>query len=318
MIIKILITGGAGFIGSHLTKKLLNNNYYVIGIDNFDPYYNPIFKKQNISPFSVNRYYKFYQEDIKNKDKIQQIFEKEKPQILIHLAAKVGVRDSFKNIKEYKEVNIGGTKNILDACAKYHVSQFIFASSSSVYGANKKLPFAEDQKVESQISPYGKTKREGEKLCEMYHKKYGLNITCLRLFTVYGPNGRPDMAPYKLVEAIYSNKTFSKYGIGDSVRDFTYIDDVINGILLALKKRFAFEVFNIGNGKATTLNRLITITEKLTDKKIEINTKPYNKGDVPKVCADIAKARMTLGFTPKVNLNKGMKLFIRWFKEIKT
>lgn len=315
---KILITGGAGFIGSNLTKILLAENYRVINIDNLDPYYSSKIKLNNIISFLETNNYKFYQEDIRKSDKIQQIFKKEKPQIVIHLAAKVGVRNSFKNRKEYKEVNIEGTKNILDACAKYHVNQFIFTSSSSVYGANKKLPFTEDQKVESQISPYGRTKREGERLCRMYHKKYGLNITCLRLFTVYGPNGRPDMAPYKLVEAIYKNKTFTKYGIGNTVRDFTYIDDVINVILLALRKRFAFEVFNIGSGKATTLNRLITITEKLTNKKIEINTKPYNKFDVPKVCADITKAIMMLGFTPKVNLNKGMKLFIRWFKEIKT
>lgn len=313
---KILITGGAGFIGSHLTKKLLNNNNHVITIDNFDLYYSPNIKKSNIATFLKRKNFKFYQEDIRNKEKIQQIFKIEKPQVVIHLAAKVGVRNSFKNRKEYEEINIDGTKNILDASVKHHVNQFIFASSSSVYGSNKKLPFTENQIVESQISPYGRTKRKGEKLCEKYHKKYGLNMTCLRLFTVYGSNGRPDMAPYKLIEAIYKNKPFTKYGTGNTVRDFTFIEDIINGFILALEKNYPFGIFNIGSGKSTTLNELISTVENITHKKLAIEISQIQKGDIPKVVADVSKAKKLLGYKPEINLDEGMKRFIKWYRKI--
>ena len=313
---KILITGGAGFIGSNLSKELLkDNDYYITAVDNLDRYYPELFKMSNINQFLINNNFKFYRENILNFDKLKAIFERESPDIVIHLAAKVGIRESFKNPKEFEETNIRGTNNVLLLSSKLKVNKFIFASSSSVYGADKPIPFSEEQKITFQISPYASSKMSGELLCRKFHNLSRINIIILRLFSVYGPLGRPDMVPYRLVESIYKSKKFNKFGNGDSERDYTSIEDLIKGFISVIEKNFGFEIINLGTGTSTSLNDLIRTTEELIGKKAIINSLPAQKGDIQKVKADITKAKKILDFNPQYNLINGMKSFINWYRE---
>lgn len=314
MIDRILITGGAGFIGSHLTEKLLTHGNHIISIDNFDPYYSIKYKQVNIEKFLKNKNYKFYLGDIRNNQKLDQIFKKEKPDIVIHLAAKVGVRESLIKSREFAETNIGGTENILQLSKNLKIKKLIFTSSSSVYGSNKSLPFSENQKTTSQISPYARTKKQGELLCHKYHDLFGLSVVILRLFTVYGPSGRPDMLPYRLIESIYHRKAFNKFGKGDSERNYTYINDVINGILKVIKKDYPFEIFNLASGISISLNNFIKMTEDLIGIKANINSLPDQIGDISIVRADITKAKRMLNYNPQTNLKSGILNLIQWFK----
>lgn len=310
---KILITGGAGFIGSHATASLLKKGYHIVCIDNFDPFYDEQVKKINIKNFLGNPNYKFYKDDIRKIDRLNQIFQKGKIDKIIHLAAKAGVRPSLENPKAYEETNIGGTLNLLELARKYSIKQFIFGSSSSVYGNNKQVPFSEEDKTDFQISPYGTTKRAGELLCRTYSHLYRIPITCLRFFTVYGPKGRPDMAPYKFTEAIYKGLPITKYGDGTSRRDYTYIDDIIDGIASALAKPFQFEIINLGGGDKITLNKFISLIERLVGKKGKIKISSKQKGDVDITYADISKAKRLLNYQPKYKVADGMKKFVAWY-----
>ena len=313
---KILITGGVGFIGSNLAKELLkDNDNYITVVDNLDRYYPAKFKKSNINQFLINKNFKFYKENILKVDKLKAIFIKENPDIVIHLAAKVGIRKSFRHPEKFEETNIKGTKNVLLLSTERKVKKLIFASSSSVYGADKPIPFSEEQKITFQISPYARSKILGELLCRMFHNLSGINIIILRLFSVYGPLGRPDMVPYRLVESIYKCKKFNKFGNGDSERDYTYIEDLIKGFISVIEKNFGFEIINLGTGTSTSLNDLIRTTEELIGKKAIINSLPAQKGDIQKVKADITKAKKILDFNPQYNLINGMKSFINWYRE---
>ncbi|MBW2989544.1 GDP-mannose 4,6-dehydratase [Candidatus Woesearchaeota archaeon] len=311
---KCLITGGAGFIGSHLCKALLAKGNKVIAVDNFNGYYNPRIKEANLDEIRSNPLFKLYRSDILDYKKLQDIFENEKPDKVVHLAARAGVRASLENPLLYQKVNIKGTNLMLEIAKKYAIKKFIFGSSSSVYGINKKVPFSEDDLTDKQISPYGITKKSGELLCRCYNSLYGIPIVCLRFFTVYGPHGRPDMAPYKFTKLILEGKPIEVYGGGGSKRDYTYVQDIIAGILLALDSNLNFEIINLGNSNTVELGYLISLIEKETGKKAMINKVGVQKGDVPITYADISKAKRLLGYDPKVKIEKGISLFVDWFK----
>jgi UDP-glucuronate 4-epimerase len=310
----ILVTGGAGFIGSHVCDELLVKSKKVICIDNFNDYYNPKIKEKNIEFASKNNNFILYKINITNKEKLKDIFEKNQIDKIIHLAARVGVRASFKDWELYEGVNIEGTKNLLELANEFNIKNFIFGSSSSVYGTNKKIPFFEDNIIENIISPYAETKKKAEELCREYHDKHGLSVTCLRFFTVYGPRGRPDMASYKFIKKIISNEQIEMYGDGTTKRDYIYVTDIIDGILLALEKTFSFEIINLGNSNPIELKRFISIIEKETGEKAEIKQLLVQKGDVLITYADISKARRLLDYSPKIKIEQGIKMFIEWFK----
>ena len=318
---KILVTGGAGFIGSHLCERLLAKKHNVLCLDDFNNYYNPKIKKSNLKRCISNPKFRLFKADITNLNELEKIFSKNKIDKIIHLAARAGVRASMKNPKLYEKVNANGTKNLLDLCVKYNIRNFIFGSSSSIYGTNKKTPFSESDRINNQISPYAKTKKAGELLCKKYHKKHNLNIFCLRFFTVYGPRGRPDMAPYKFVDLITKAKPIQIYleekefNKGKMARDFTYVEDIVQGIILAADKVKGFSIFNLGNGRPVKLNKFIKTIEKSLRKKAKKEFIGRQKGDVLVTYADISKAKKILGYKPKISVEKGMDKFVSWYKE---
>lgn len=312
---KILLTGGAGFVGSHLTKKLLEKEETVFCIDDFNDYYPPKFKKENIESFLKKKNYKLFEGDIRNKNFLEEVFKKEKPQKVIHLAARTGVRPSIENPILYFQVNLLGTVNLLEVVKNSSISQFIFGSSSSVYGNRAKTPFSEEEENLQPISPYGISKLSAEKAAYLYHRLYKIPITCLRLFTVYGPGGRPDMAPYKFTEAIFHGRLIKKFGQGNTKRDYTFIEDVVEGIFAATKKVFNFEIINLGNSSPCDLNKFIGIIEEVVGKKAKMEKYPEQPGDVYETYADIKKANLLFGWKPKTSLNEGISKFFKWYLE---
>jgi len=313
---KILVTGGAGFIGSHLIKKLLSENIQVVCVDNFNDYYNPDRKEKNVSAFINNPNFRLYKEDVRNFEALDEIFKKERNiRKIVHLAAMAGVRNSIKYPALYNDVNINGTINLLELNKKYEIDNFIFASSSSVYGGNKKIPFSENDPVNNPISPYAATKKAGELICHTYHHLYNLKITCLRFFTVYGPSGRPDMAPYKFTRAILAKDEILMFGDGSSQRSYTYVDDIIAGICSALDKKLRYEIINLGGSEIISLKEFIALIEKISGKKAKIKQVSEQTGDMSITSADISKAKKLLNYNPKTDLEKGMNAFIDWFKK---
>ena len=301
----ILVTGCAGFIGSHVCEHLLQQGEYVFGIDNLNKYYDVKQKWNNID--ILKKYDNFYFEvdDIKTTG----IIEKCRPTKIIHLASMAGVRYSIQNPKLYNEVNTGGFIHILEECVKHNVKHVIYASSSSVYGLNKKIPFSEEDKIESCNSPYACSKMAMELYAKTYSQLHNISCIGLRFFTVYGPRGRPDMAPYKFLDAILNEKEFDKYGDGSTSRDYTYIDDIVEGIMGALynKKNILCGVYNLGNSNPVSLNEFIESCEKVTKKKARFNALPMQLGDVPHTYADISKASADLGYKPKTKLEDGLR-----------
>ncbi len=310
----ILVTGAAGFIGSHFTEFLLDKGKSVVGIDNFNDYYNPKFKEENIAGFADDKGFTLYREDIRSREALKKIFSENEIERVVHIAARAGVRASLEDPQLYIDVNVNGTTNLLEFARKNSVEQFVFASSSSVYGTNK-TPWSEEQKIESVVSPYAVTKVAGEAMCRAYSSLYGLPTTCLRFFTVYGPRGRPDMAPYKFTDLIARGKPIERYGSGKSKRDYTYIQDIVQGIGRAVEKKFGFEIINLGNSKPVELNYFISLIEENLGKKAVIREKPMPKADVPVTYADISKAKKLLGWKPSTSVEDGMRAFIKWFRE---
>ena len=310
----LLITGGAGFIGSHLCEALLEKGHLVICIDNFNDYYDPRIKERNIEKCLKNKNFTLFRKDVTNLDELEEIFKKNKFEQIIHLAAAVGVRDSINRPFYFEEVNIKGTLNLLELCREFGLKKFIFISSSSIYGENEKIPYSESDPTNNIISPYAATKKSAEILCKTYSKLYGINITCLRLFTVYGPRGRPEMAPYKFTKLIDEGKELPMFGDGNSKRDYTYVSDIVEGIVSAVDKEFKFEVINLGNSKPIELKEFISIIEKTVGKKAKIKRLSPQKGDVFITFADISKAKKLLNYSPKVDLEKGMVNFFEWYK----
>jgi len=311
----ILVTGGAGFIGSNLIAKLLKDeNNIITCIDNFDPFYSPEVKQKNIAPFLANSSFKFIKEDIRNFGALKKNIP-ENIDVIVHLAAKAGVRPSIENPLEYQEVNVIGTQNMLEIARKRNVKQFVFGSSSSVYGENPDVPWNENNKDLLPISPYASSKLAGEMIGHVYSHLYGIRFIALRFFTVYGPGQRPDLAIHKFFKAILSEEPITMYGEGDTSRDYTFVDDITTGIIAAMNyKNTFFEIINLGNNFPVSLKELISFVEKVSGKKALIKKMPLQPGDVSKTFADISKARILLAYAPETSLETGLKKFYEWMK----
>lgn len=303
----ILVTGGAGFIGSHLVERLLDRD--VVIIDDFNNSYPTEIKRRNIN--NVLNKIKVVERDIR--DNLDEVFTQNKISTVIHLAARAGVRASLQDPMLYNSVNVLGTLNLLESCKKYGIKKFIFGSSSSVYGVTSRLPFKEDDPLQSPISPYAVTKIAGENLCRVYHSTYGISITCLRFFTVYGPRQRPEMAIHKFVRLINEDKPIPFYGDGSSSRDYTFISDILDGVMASLDKDLGFEIINLGDSKTVTLKELVCIIEDALGKKANLEYLPSQQGDVPITYADINKAKNLLGYRPNVNIKEGISKFAKWY-----
>ena len=307
-----LITGGAGFIGSHLTERMLKEGHEVTIIDDFNTYYDPKIKQQNIA--NVRADITLVEGDIRDAILVERTFAKGKFDQVIHIAARAGVRPSIQDPKLYFTTNIDGTFNLLDACRYHEVPRFTFASSSSVYGINKKVPFAEADPIERTISPYAATKLAGEQICSNYAHLFGIHCQCLRFFTVYGPRQRPDLAISKFTKRILAGEPIQQYGDGSTARDYTYIEDIINGIVAASKyDEKSFDIFNLGGSATTTLSELISLIESATGKKAIIEQIEEQPGDVPQTYADISKANKLLGYAPQTPIAEGITKYVEWF-----
>ena len=314
---KTLITGAAGFIGSHLCDHLIEDGHEVVGLDNFNNFYNPQIKRGNISDCLKNNNFTLIEDDIRNCDVIDKVVS-DGVEIIVHLAAGAGVRPSIVQPVYYSDNNMTGTMVMLEAAKKYKVKKFIFASSSSVYGNNKKVPFSESDNVDYPISPYAATKKAGELFCHTYHHLYGIAMTCLRFFTVYGPRQRPDLAIHKFTSLIEQNKPVTIYGDGSMMRDFTYIDDIIDGTKSAIEKCYGYNIYNLGESEPITVNDLVSEIEKALGKKAIKEFLPMQPGDVDCTYADINKAIHELGYNPKTQISKGLSEFVNWFRNIKS
>lgn len=311
---KILVTGGAGFIGSNLAKKLIDRGDEVVIVDNFNDYYNPQLKEDRIVEILKGYDFKLYRGDIRDEKTLSEIFENENIDKIVHLAAMAGVRYSLKHPKLYYEVNVLGTQNLLDLAVKHKIKNFVYASSSSVYGSNKKLPFSESDNVDAQISPYAASKKANELQAHVYSHIYGLKTTGLRFFTVYGPWGRPDMALFLFTENILRGKPIDVFNFGDMSRNFTYVDDIVSGIMTVLDADLQCEIMNIGGDQEEKLTRFIEVIEENIGKTAEKNMLPMQPGDVPATVADIAKLRK-LGWAPTTRIEEGVKKFVEWYKK---
>ena len=311
----ILVTGGAGFIGSHLSEKLLEDKKIVVCLDNFSNFYDPKLKEDNIKEIKNNPKFVLIRGDILDKDLLEKIFAENKISKIVHLAAIPGVRQSIKDPFSYIDVDIKGTVNLLEMAKKYRVSHFIFGSSSTVYGQDSKVPFQEDEKNLIPISPYGTSKLAAEKFCQAYSMLYKIPMTILRYFCAIGPRQRPELAIPKFVRLIKQGKPIPKYGLGESARDYTYIDDIIEGTMRAIKKSFNFEVFNLGNSKPVKLKDLIETLSKKMEKTVQTEELSDQLGDVPITYADISKAKRLLDWEPKTSFEEGVERFLTWHKE---
>lgn len=315
---KVLITGGAGFIGSHVAEALLARHDDVVIIDSLNDYYDPAIKEYNLACVQKRSHgegsYSFYSVDIENREALSKIFEREQPDVICHLAARAGVRASVTHPELYVTTNIMGTLVLLEVMRDYKIPHIVLASSSSVYGVSTKAPFTEDAVCDEPCSPYAATKRACEVLAYTYYYLYGISCSCLRFFTVYGPRGRPDMAPYKFIKAVYENKPIVQYGDGAVVRDFTYIDDIVDGILRALDRPLDFQIFNLGRGEPLSLSYFIETLAQVTHHKIIRELRPALLEDVPLTYADISKARKMLGYEPRISIHEGLRLTWDWYK----
>lgn len=314
----ILITGGAGFIGSSLADNLLDEGHNITVIDNFNDYYAYEIKAGNVGHNLNNPNYKLYKADLADKTALRKIFAENKFDAVVHLAGRAGVRPSIDRPEDYIESNILGTIHILELMKDYAIKKLVFASSSSVYGNCKEQIFSEDLKVTEPISQYAATKSAGEQFCYTYHKLYGMNVVCLRFFTVYGPRQRPDLAIHKFTNLISENKPIPVFGDGTTKRDYTFIDDIVSGIKAAISyDRTPYEIINLGGGEPVSLSRMIEVIENTLGKKAIIDRKPMQKGDVDKTVADIRKAEKLLGYNPQTRFVDGIAKFVDWWKEQK-
>ncbi len=316
---KILLTGGAGFIGSHFAERLLEKGHEVVSIDNLNPFYDPAIKKRNLKELSRKGEGRFIdlRGDIRNEAFVNEVFKTHVPQGVVHLAAMAGVRPSIAEPLLYQEVNIRGTMNLLEAMKTTGVQKMIFASSSSVYGNNLKVPFSEDDIVDFPISPYAATKKAGELLCYTYHHLYRFTLVALRFFTVYGPRQRPEMAIQKFTRLIDEGKPVPMFGDGTSKRDYTYITDIVDGMERALDIEEGYHIYNLGESQTTSLKTLIQLIETALGKKAIIQSLPQQPGDVNITYADISRARRELGYHPRTSMEEGIQRFVAWYRTLK-
>lgn len=315
---KILVTGAAGFIGSHVCKHFTKLGHQVFGIDNFDPFYPKKFKELNISELNSNTLFQFQEADIRNLDALNIIFSANQIDFVIHLAAKAGVRPSIESVADYYDVNVNGTVTLLEVMRIHGVKKMLFASSSSVYGNNPNVPFSESDTVDNPISPYASTKKSGELLCHVYCHLYGFDITCLRFFTVFGPGQRPDLAIHKFTRLIDEGKAIPFYGDGTTSRDYTYIDDIVNGISCASDHLGGYRIYNLGESRVIELKKMVETLERFLEKKAILNKLPLQQGDVNITYADISKAKNEIGYNPQYDFETGINKFIEWYNYHKT
>jgi UDP-glucuronate 4-epimerase len=311
---KILVTGAAGFIGSHLCEALVGRGDEVIGLDNLDEFYDPAVKRRNLVALSGNEAFQFVQGDIRDRTLVEGLLARG-IEVVMHLAARAGVRPSIEQPLLYQDVNINGTMVLLEACRELGVKRFIFSSSSSVYGNNEKVPFSESDNVDFPISPYAATKKAGELICHCYHHLYDLDVTCLRFFTVYGPRQRPDLAVHKFARLIEAGRPIPVFGDGTMMRDFTYIDDIIDGVVRAIDRCKGYRIYNLGESQPVALADLITMLEEALGKKAIIERMPLQPGDVNRTFADVSLAGRDLGYRPVTPFRLGLQKFVDWLRE---
>ncbi|MCK4326946.1 MAG: GDP-mannose 4,6-dehydratase [Candidatus Diapherotrites archaeon] len=310
----MVLTGGAGFIGSVLCDRLLMQGEDVICVDDFNDYYSPGRKRRNIAGALENNAFTLCEADVRDYAAMEKVFAENNVEKVVHLAARAGVRPSIANPRLYGEVNVGGTLNMLELARRHGVESFVFASSSSVYGNCSDTPFSESMATDTPVSPYAATKKAGEGLCHACHHLHGMDIACLRLFTVYGPRGRPDMAPYIFTDRVYRGEAIKKFGDGSSQRDYTYVGDIVDGVIRAMGLK-GFEVINLGNSRPVALDDFIAVVEETVGKKAVVEELPMQPGDVDVTCADVSKAKRVLGWEPTTNIRDGMHKFFEWYKE---
>lgn len=314
-----LVTGGAGFIGSSLADFLLKKDYKVVVIDNFCNFYDPSIKRNNVKDNLDNPNYKLYEIDLRCKSDVEKVFRENKIDVVIHLAAMAGVRPSIENPILYQEVNCIGTQNLLEVMKEYGVKNLVMASSSSVYGNNKKVPFKETDIVDYAISPYAATKKSNEVMTHVYHKLFNMNVIMLRFFTVYGPRQRPDLAINKFTRLMLNDEEVTMFGDGTTSRDYTYIDDIVSGIYSSinyvLNNNDVYEIVNLGNSSPISLKEMINTIAEVLNKKPKIKEMPMQQGDVNITYADISKAKEMLNYDPKTPFKEGIEKFVKWYKE---
>ena len=315
----MLVTGGAGFVGSSVAEALLRRGDDVVIVDEMNDYYDVQQKENNLQ--RLQQLYPqegrlvIYRGDICDETLMETLFQNEHPQWVCHMAARAGVRPSIQDPYVYIHSNIRGTTHLMELSHRHGVQNFVFASSSSVYGGSKSAYFSEEENVDNPVSPYAASKKACELLAHTYHHLYQLNITGLRFFTVYGPNGRPDMAPYKFIDRINRGVEIQKFGDGSSSRDYTYIDDICDGVLRSIDRQYSYQVFNLGKGDGTSLNEFIEIVEKYSGKKAVIQQLPDQPGDVPYTCASVEKARVLLGYEATVSFDEGIRRTVEWYRD---
>jgi len=310
---KILVSGGAGFIGSHLVERLLQLDYQVVCLDNFDEYYPASLKRQNIAPALASSQFRLVEGDINDARLITRLFT-ESFAVVVHLAARAGVRPSIDHPGLYTRVNVQGTIALLEGSRHSNVRHFVFGSSSSVYGVSEDIPFREDSGVLLPASPYGASKLAAEIYCATYHRLYNLPVTCLRFFTVYGPRQRPDMAIHRFVRLIDEERPVPMYGDGSTRRDYTYVDDVVEGIIRAIPRPDGYQIYNFGNSRTVALRDLISTIENALSKSAVISGQPVQPGDVPITYASIERAVQRLGYEPRIDISEGVRRFVEWFR----
>ncbi|HZI59525.1 MAG TPA: GDP-mannose 4,6-dehydratase [Pyrinomonadaceae bacterium] len=313
---RLLITGGAGFIGSHLVDRLLATDIeHITVVDDFNDFYEPEIKRNNIYHHLKDPRYQLAEVDIRDRAALEQALAKNHFDCIVHLAARAGVRPSLSQPQLYNETNVNGTLNLLEFARQHDIKQFVFGSSSSVYGINAKVPFSEDDPIRQPISPYAATKGAGELLCHTYSHLYGIRCICLRFFTVYGPRQRPDLAIHKFARLISEGKPIPVFGDGTTRRDYTYVDDIIDGVVGAINyDRSDYEVINLGESRTVELRELISLLEKELDAHAIIDRQPLQPGDVPQTFADITRARQLLGYNPQTQIEDGLRRFVDWFR----
>lgn len=312
-----LVTGGAGFIGSHVCERLLRAGHAAVAFDDLNPFYDPEIKRRNLREIqSLGKAFSFVEGDLTDRAAIDALFAGHRFDQIIHLAARAGVRPSLEEPALYQRVNVEGTVNLLEAARRAGVAKATLASSSSVYGVNSKVPFAEGDPIFRAISPYAASKLACEALGHVYHHVYGMDIAMLRFFTAYGPRQRPDLAIHKFARLIRAGKPIPVFGDGSTARDYTYIDDIVGGVVACTDKTFGYDVFNLGESQTVTLSRLIDLLEKALGKKAVIDRQPLQAGDVPITYADLTKSRAKLGYAPKIKIEEGLALFVDWFRRI--
>jgi len=312
----ILVTGAAGFIGSHLAERLLGAGWRVVGFDNFDPYYDRALKERNLSAAAANERFALVEGDLRDRPTLERLFAEHPISRVVHLAARAGVRPSLRDPELYVDVNVRGTTLLLEQARAARVAGFVFASSSSIYGNSPSVPWREDDPADAPISPYAATKRAGELLCAAYQHVYGLPTTCLRFFTVYGPRQRPEMAIAQFARKIMQGETITLFGDGTTERDYTFVEDIVNGVTTAVTRcpDLGYAVINLGNSQTVPLKRLVEVMEDAIGRKAVIEWQAEQPGDVKRTYADVARAGELLGYQPQTGIVEGVRAYVDWLR----